>query len=250
MTGVAYEQFGYAAWASFAALLISTPVLATDETAIFDAFQGNNCTPLYTVQKTSCELEHVYRCEAEQLLLWRYVIHGPDIGVDIEITNEDGTTLLYHDDLREFGVLNVESMPDPFSLRETLDIGRDSYEVERYVVSYPLPELSVKRGVVTETSDVLEVDGLQFIRLVDTYEEVAESFSFSSKADLYLEPIEGFLLIGAQSYMFDGTTENAGGKPAQVIRPEEPGFLENKPLYGCGVISDAGQTAVNERTSS
>lgn len=194
------------------------------------------CTPVYSVQKRNCQVEHLFRCKTGDGVIFRGERWAQDEPLKVDERNVQGDTLrewVSGDGMSFDGFLKVF---DPFDVPAAIASGQDSFHTvvslrtKRFVEMLPVSF----QGQVTHRGEILRLDGIRF-HLFEIQGQIrTRPFAFQVKIDGYYDMDTGASIWGAGSIIEPGKEDQIGGEPIAVIRPDEPGFGENFGLYDCG----------------
>ncbi len=214
------------------AIFAAAPFAATAGT--FTPPKG--CTAYLTVQLSSCRVEQHWTCADDP--------EGEHWALTIDA---DGPSYLQHLD-REFRWLENSPLPgdykrilrqpeaDPNSMTELLEKGRDDFDFEQSVLrdSKPIAAEHIT-GYDKLTGTKVRIDGEDL--LVTEFEFTVESGldgqTSRTYGNQYVSPKFRLFFQGRETEEVGGETYHYDEKPMLFSEPGEPGFLADKPEFGC-----------------
>jgi hypothetical protein len=197
------------------------------------------CTAYLTVQQRSCRVAHHWTCAGE-----------PAGNKWILSITEDGPAFLQQLD-NEFRWLQSESLrsgttrrlisggPDDNSLTGLLETGRDSYDFSQRVVPRRGGAFDVRvTGVDTVSGKTVTIDGEELLVTAFNSRVRGESsgFDLETVGRQYVSKRWRLFFGGQETETIDGTEHSYDDTPVKFIEPGEPGFLTDKPQYGCEMM--------------
>jgi hypothetical protein len=148
------------------------------------------CTPLYSVQMRGCEVQHLYRCNTPDGVLWRNDQWSQDEGRFIDVMHEDGETFAAYDvDEQEFVVRDLAEMRDPLSLKKVRQQGKDLVDADwlMHVPPFVEPVLTRISGEVRALDGTVALGDRTFWRTRATYSVEVNSAEFDAMQDHYVD---------------------------------------------------------------
>ncbi len=224
----------------FGLLIVVGQCLAFSGPVVASSAYEDACTGIYSVQKRMCSVEHVYKCEAGGETLLRNESWDPVDGLMTSIFSEDGNwiALDFHADYIQF--VEILETTDPFSFAALFANGSDSYD---YTIRAVIPDLFVDPvpirfvGVTSDTGQSRTIEGIEFRVFEETVKMELNALTMGITATTFYDSENGTYTYGASEMDVFGKTETVTGDVAQIIKPDEPGFLVNAALYDCGELS-------------
>lgn len=201
----------------------------------------SGCTAFLTVQMKGCGVSHYWRCEkGPEGTVWE-AHYDSEGAYSLSIYSSEFQWLdsrYFTDGTREH---LVEDGPDPASLSDLLETGRDSYA---FVIreSGPTGERDVvHQGHDTLTGRTVTIDGVDLLETefastamdAVTGETVYEVFG-----NQYVLPDERLFFLGPDTLRRDGEDLDNDFSPIRFLRPGQKGFDETTPLFDCGGIEE------------
>ncbi|MFV0333475.1 MAG: hypothetical protein ACK5JR_05315 [Tropicimonas sp.] len=201
------------------------------------------CEGFLTVQQKGCGVSHYWRCEAApEGTVWE--VHYDFEGVfSLSVYDRDFQWLdsqYFQGSTREY---LVGTAPDPASLDELLETGRDSYA---FVIREEGPDGSrdiVHQGYDALTGRKVTIDGVELLETEfasTAMDAVSGEEIFSVAGNQYVLAGERLFFLGADSFLRDGEEAATDFSPVRFIRPGEAGFSDMTPLYGCNATEEIG----------
>ena len=80
--------------------------------------ERKDCVGIYSIQKRSCVVENIYRCETPAGVLWRKEEFEADESMNLEVLTEDGQILYAADSVEGPFVSGLIENTDPLSVRD------------------------------------------------------------------------------------------------------------------------------------
>ncbi|NDV02900.1 hypothetical protein [Pseudoroseicyclus tamaricis] len=210
--------------------------LAAGSVAAQDFAPPEGCVGTLTVQQRACLVVNVWECEADAPGEQWVALFGVGGPFQVKKVDEDfqWLTTFYPD--------RVETMelpaPDPGSLSELLETGRDSYDFTTTSDDGAPAERVV--GVDRLTGEEVEIDGEPLLATTYSYDVVTADgeITYSGVGEQYVSERHRLFLLG-RSWQRDTPEEVLEASPVDFIYPGEPGFFSTSPQYDCGVIESA-----------
>lgn len=190
------------------------------------------CTPIYSLQKRQCEVEHVYQCAAGFVVV--SVEEGVTVGM--EFTGADGQIEGFQGVDRP-GSMTVQGVADQMSIAALRETGAETFEV---VIDFDfsgtlyrdLPasgEVTLDGGIRT-IGDVRFATGLAKMKI----DFPASLGLLRSQWEVLLPEGHDVILTGESVSQFGKRLSLDETEVRQVLRPSDDGFLVNQGLYDCG----------------
>lgn len=189
------------------------------------------CTGIATVQARDCEVTHLFRCGDTRT----HRVDLNDSGLMFyNVIDAEARWLESHHFLAG-DVDRLDSETDPASLSELLDTGIDSYDfttrsdkgaVQRFVGQDRLTGQSLTVNGVT----LLETEFQMKVYNADG------SWDWTSEGREYVHPDWRSFVAGVRNISSPNDSYSVDSSPMQISLPGQPGFLADKPLYGCDVL--------------
>lgn len=214
------------------------PVAPLDLTAIEPAAivetlaMPQGCAAWLTVQRASCSVTHLFRCDNDPDGYQRMISINRDGGSFIVTVDADGQWIETVDMLTGTTELAVPNPTDAYSLTAFLATGTDTFNFSMQDENGAIMRYF---GTDKMTDTTTTIDGIE---LAITTGEMAGSggglshWSRTSTDYFSLEWGVGF--AGTSNLVFDGAPNAYDDTPVQFDVPGDPGFLSNVPLFGCG----------------
>ncbi|MCB1340948.1 MAG: hypothetical protein KDK24_07770 [Pseudooceanicola sp.] len=198
------------------------------------------CAPLYTVQKRLCEVQHVYRCDANGQTEWISVSLDTDDSLLLERSDAEGNTIDVWQDTGKLFFGYIENA-DAVSLSAARAEGSDTFDQTVLVMVPPfldpLPTHMV--GQFTRTSETLVLNDVTFERFALAVTMGVNSVVINFSGDMMVDRSSGAMVESSLRVEAFGAVFKQNGALAQVIHPGESGFLGMSPAYDCDATSDA-----------
>jgi hypothetical protein len=194
------------------------------------------CTAFLTVQMRGCGVSHYWRCEAAPAgTSWEahYDVEGV---FSLSVYDQEFQWLdsqYFEDGTRE---QLVEPGPDPASLTELLETGRDSYA---FVIRETGPDGArdvVHQGFDALTGRQVTIDGTDLLETEfssTAMDAVSGEEVYSIRGNQYLLEAERLFFLGPDTFQRDGDARENDFSPMAFIRPGEPGFGDTRPRFDC-----------------
>jgi len=229
-----------------------TIIFASPVAAQIAGTAREDCNPLYSVQKRNCKVEHVYRCETGQGVIWRKENYEPGDPLFVDILTDEGDLLEAWDETDGKVMQGIVENRDPVSLSELRGTGSDQFSqvLQMHFPMFVEPVIANVSGELIDMGETLEVDGVVFDHVRQTLSIQFNAMQMSGFEDWFVDRATGAIVFGMNRLESGAAGVTESGTPVQVIRPGEEGFLENRALYDCGSISDAGQELDEERKNA
>ncbi|RYH09963.1 hypothetical protein [Tropicimonas sp. IMCC6043] len=199
------------------------------------------CEAFLTVQQKGCGVSHYWRCDAApEEAVWE-VHYDADGAFSLSVYDREFQWLdsqYFRDGTREF--LTGEA-PDPASLGELLETGRDSYA---FVIREQGPDGIrdvVHQGYDALTGRTVTIDGVELLEteFSSTAMDAASGEEiFAVAGNQYVLAEERLFFLGPDQYLRDGEEISNDFSPVKFIRPGQPGFADMTPLYGCNTAEE------------
>lgn len=189
------------------------------------------CTGVATIQARDCEVSHLFRCGDART----HRVDLNDSGILFYNIVDAETRWLESHHLVVGEVDRLDSEVDPASLSELLNTGADSYdfttrsdkgEVQRYVGQDKLTGQSLTVNGVT----LLETEFQMEVYTADG------NWDWSSAGREYVHPGWRSFVAGVRKISTPEDSYEVDSSPMQIALPGQPGFLADRPLYGCDVL--------------
>ncbi len=223
--------------ATVVALCAATPVLAGKVQV------PAGCEGFLTVQMKGCGVSHYWRCDAApDGTVWE--VHYDKDGVfSLSVYDHDFQWLdsqYFSDGTREY---LIEPGPDPASLTDLLDTGRDTYafviresgpDGERDVVHQGVDALT-GRSVTIDHLTLLETEFSSSAMDAQSGEEL-----FSVSGNQYVLAEERLFFLGPDRFDQGGDIRENDLSPVMFIHPGETGFDEMTPQFECNASEEIG----------
>jgi hypothetical protein len=228
----------------FGALTLAAPLAAQTS---FSMPQG--CEAYVTIQKRSCSVSHLFRCEMDP--------EGHQRRVDLD---QDGLTYMglidsetqwiesYYPFTGETATL-VPSPADPANFTELLATGRDGMDFQTQSDLFGLTRYV---GEDRLTGQTVVIDGV-------TLDRTAFNITVTDSSGATLWTIAGNEFIHAEWRTFisgtrsfttpDAVTEE-DGTPVEFIFPGEDGFLSSNPRFDCDVVMSEAEPMLSPLPAS
>ena len=91
------------------------------------------------------------------------------------------------------------------------------------------------QGRLQNLNEQVEIDGIVFDRARMDIKIWVNAAEINGYEDWYIDRATGAFAYG-ETKIFNKLHAQ---EPVQVIKPSEPGFMSERPLYDCGELSDA-----------
>ena len=196
-----------------------------------------DCVGIYSIQKRSCIVENIYRCDTPAGVLWRKEEFEADDPMNFEVLTEDGQILYVADTVEGPFLSGLIENGDPVSIQEMLTSGVDYYDqiIRLHLPIFTDPINAPLRGRLQNLNEQVEIDGIVFDRARLHINLSINAAEIPGYEDWYIDRATGAFAYG-ESKILNKLYEQ---EPVQVIKPGEPGFMSDRPLYDCGEISKA-----------
>ena len=199
------------------------------------------CEGFLTVQQKGCGVSHYWRCEAAPAgTVWE--VHYDHEGVfSLSVYDSDFQWLdsqYFRDGTREY---LAGDAPDPASLGELLETGRDTYA---FVIREEGPDGSrdvVHQGYDALTGRSVTIDGVDLLEtefVSSAMDAMSGEEIFSVAGNQYVLAEERLFFLGPDNFLQDGQESSNDFSPVQFIHPGEPGFTDMTPLYDCDATEE------------
>ena len=199
--------------------------------------ERKDCVGIYSIQKRSCVVENIYRCETPAGVLWRKEEFEADESMNLEVLTEDGQILYAADSVEGPFVSGLIENTDPLSVRDMLASGVDYYDhiVRLHLPIFVDPINAPLQGRLQNLNEQVEIDGIVFDRARMDIKIWVNAAEINGYEDWYIDRATGAFAYG-ETKIFNKLYAQ---EPVQVIKPGEPGFMSERPLYDCGELSNA-----------
>lgn len=187
------------------------------------------CTTLVVIQSQGCSVRRVFVCDDAPDDLRNVGGYGPDGPTVVTTLNTDGRTLLI-----SAGPGTPTTRPgeqaDPLSLRVLLDSGTDSFN---YQMIHDTAGVAVISGQITTAGDMVTIDGQRLQVLM------ADQTTVTPAGEIQVATVRYLYDAVLQLLLTDTVDDAATGErmvtrtPVDFIWPDEAGFDDYTPLYGC-----------------
>lgn len=199
-------------------------------------FPPKGCSAFLTVQNRSCNVSLFWRCEAAPAgTVWEanYDAEGP---VSVHTYDREYQWLdsyFYEDQIAE---RLYEAGPDPISMTELLETGRDTYDFKILELGGDERRILRTTGEDVFVGQTVEIDGVKLkTALVNsTITDEQGELVFHSKGFQYVLPEERLFFLGKDENTNGTDTWEDDNSPVEFVRPDEPGFGSTTPIYDCG----------------
>ncbi|MFV0358533.1 hypothetical protein [Tropicimonas sp.] len=194
------------------------------------------CEAFLSVQMKECGVSHYWRCnEGPEGAVWE-VHYDADGAFSMSVYSAEFQWLdsrYFADGTREH---LVEEGPDPASLSELLDTGRDTYAFviretgpngARDVVHQGYDRLT-GRTVTIDGTELLETEFASTAMDAESGETVYEVFG-----NQFVLADERLFFLGPDTFRQDGEERENDASPLLFIRPGETNFGDTMPQFGC-----------------
>ncbi len=199
---------------------------------------AEQCTPIYSVQKSMCAVEHIHRCDIPDGTFFRHeeIEEGDADFVDI-YTEDYDQVAAYEEDGPDF-LIEITENRDPFSLSNLLATGEDltdqTAETQLPIFVDALPgELRMAARLLGRTETI---SGIELERgvSVPTIKLVGTAFEASGRENLFIDRTAGVIIRGETTISIGGNSTVESGDPVQILKPGDAFFMLDIPLFGCG----------------
>lgn len=215
------------------ALTISPLAALADESGQF--LSRAQCQPLYSVQKTGCVAEHVWRCDTPDGVFYRNEVVEDGALTDVEFSDADFEFVSSWNAEGLIFLLEMVENRDPFSLSTLLSEGVDQVDQTALVdLQMVAPREADFRGSSAMTGEVLAIDGreVESVAVVGTLDLGTMVWDLSGV--MYLDRQTETLFDGPTVLTIDGFTEEMPGEPVRIFTEGDPGFMKDITLFDCG----------------
>ena len=211
---------------ALALICLAAPAAAGD----FRPPQG--CTATLTVQSRGCSVEHIWTCEGEeQGLQWRGELDDQGLTYVGQIDAETQWLQSYFplSGARELLVLPAA---DPASFSTLMETGEDTYDFTLDTLEGPQRVVGFDR--LDERGVVIDGETLDRTAYAVRKTDAAGGLIYAAEGFEYVSKEFGRFFSGAGTISGPtGPDYDYDSRPVKFIRPGEPGFLSDRPLYGC-----------------
>ncbi|SFR52435.1 hypothetical protein SAMN04488005_2546 [Yoonia tamlensis] len=218
-------------------LLLAGPLVAQDNPARFSLPAG--CTAYLTTQNASCEVEHLFTCDADPAGHQQRVTLDEQGMVFLGVIDAEAQWI---DSFHAIDGFNEWLLPDPAnpaSISELLANGVDHYDFHTQTDKYGAFNFV---GSDRLTGREVTIDG---VTLLETAFEITAMASngtviWTNAGNEYVSPEWRRFFGGIGAITSEYGEDPYDHRPVEFIFPGEPGFLSTRPKHGCGVaISSA-----------
>lgn len=217
------------------ALLLPVPALSEGRPVLP---APESCTPVLTVRKTGCAVEHVYRCDGGRML--NVVVRKA--GTKRATTLYDADYINLMSDLGPDGAALYGAPQGEIALSDVIATGLGS--ATQIIAVWSPTFVDPFRGTITYKMEVTdrnaEVDGVQLIQMRIGGEMVLNggAMQFSVEGNGYFDPASQAAFMGADETKAFGTIlEKHDEDPVALIYPGEPGFMNDPSETDCEPVS-------------
>lgn len=201
----------------------------------------NGCEAFLTVQQKGCGVSHYWRCEAApEGTVWE--VHYDHEGVySLSVYDADFQWLdsqYYRDGTREH---LTDVKPDPASLGELLETGRDSYAFVMREIGPDGSREVVHQGYDELTGRTVEIDGVELLETEfasTAMDAVSGEELFAVAGNQYVLAEERLFFLGPDRFLQEGEEMVNDFSPVRFIRPGEVGFTDMTPLFDCDATEE------------
>ncbi|MEX0337660.1 MAG: hypothetical protein AB3N11_01330 [Arenibacterium sp.] len=195
-------------------------------------------------------LEHIYRCQDGANTYWHKEVTEAGGFKTIIRTTEDHDFILTHDSF--YGTTRLIEIIEPASRKSLM---ADGVDVSEHIASSrfglfaePVPVRLTSEARLTGNRK--DIDGVALVEARVTSTMAFNAVQVASSGLQYLDPETGAFLSGPISVQTGASVVDYPGAPVAIIKPGEPGFLEDKGRYDCPVTGQARPDQQNERRQS
>ncbi|WP_373355576.1 hypothetical protein [Pseudoroseicyclus sp. CXY001] len=194
------------------------------------------CAGVVTVQQRACIVVNVWQCQDDAPGEQWIAMFGAAGPFQFKKVDEDFQWLeTYFPDRTE---TMVTPAPDPESLTELFETGRDTYDFTTTSDNGAPAERVV--GFDRLTGEEVTIDGEPLLATRYGYDVVTPDgeITYSGEGEQYVSERHRIFLLG-RSWPRDEPGEVLEASPVEFIYPGEPGFFSTEPKFDCGVVESA-----------
>ena len=213
---------------ALAGLVLALPGLAAAESRPV-APSPESCTPLLTVRKTGCAVEHAYRCTDGTRLNAKVHIKDGVAEYSSRLSDADYLQIL---SVGVAGAIRYGDVPKSLGVSQLLAHGggEGTYAMSFWTPLFVDPLQGTSKVHIEVTDREFPVDGAVLVEMRGTVEMQlnAGAIQFSGWGEAHFDPRSGVVFDGSSEVtafgkFLSGSTED----PIALIYPGEPGFLQD-----------------------
>lgn len=194
------------------------------------------CEGIVTVQYRGCHMLHIWQCEADPEGVQHIALFDAEGAVRLRTVDERYQWLATHVFRTGIDSKTVMSPPpaDPMDIQELFRTGVDSYD---FLLEHSNGRVLRYVGTDTLNGERRELNGFELLAFDFDYAYYAEDGQEISSGHGYQYAVPG-LNVFLWGVFHDGPDQTGGSdfSPVAMIRPDEPGFFANSPVYDCDPV--------------
>ncbi len=214
-------------------------------------FPADSCEPVIAVHNDACEIDRVFRCRTENGIMMEHQSVEPGDFDFIDHYDEDYALVRAFQDQSEVVIPKILEVFDRLSLKALITTGS---EREHYIALFKMP-IAVEpfkadaTAFYTLSGESIEIDGEILLAgtAAASVELIGTAFKLNMEMEIFVDPIRNVLIDGKGRIEIGGAYSTQGGNPVSLIKPDNPLFKSNTPLYGCGELSLRSQTGMRAK---